>query len=305
MSTNEVIFEVLENTGLNWTVKKSPLVTVDGIEVPDKYGVIRSDNNKALGIVGNKYEFLQNQDMAHVIYDAGGELFDKGAKFKHPWDNSETLGSFGNIGGGSLKDGKAVFMQIELPDEHIGRSDIKRYITVTNFHDGSGSVGFGTGNQVVCCANTFQMAQKELSKFRHTSSMQQRIDEAVQVISRMIREDDKQMQVFEEASTKPIQNQNIREIVQTVFGRNIFDIPDDKLSTRRKNQVMALSQDIETSIAEQGSTLWALFNGVTRYTNHSTSSRDVDYGLMFGTEAKINERAYNTMLSWLNKEELV
>ena len=64
-------------------------------------------------------------------------------------------------------------------------------------------------------------------------------------------------------------------------------------------------QDIETSIAEQGSTLWALFNGVTRYTNHSTSSKDVDYGLMFGTEAKINERAYNTMLRWLNKEELV
>ena len=87
-------------------------------------------------------------------------------------------------------------MQIELPDEHIGRSDIKRYITVTNFHDGSGSVGFGTGNQVVCCENTFQKAQLELSKFRHTSSMQQRIDEAVLVINRMLREDDKQMQVL-------------------------------------------------------------------------------------------------------------
>jgi hypothetical protein len=65
-----------------------------------------------------------------------------------------------------------------------------------------------------------------------------------------------------------------------------------------------LAKDIQTSIEEQGETLWALFNGVTRYTNHTTNSKDKDFGLMFGTEAKTNERAYKTMLGWLNMTEV-
>ena len=303
MTTNDVVFEVLENTGLNWTLSKETIQTESGIVVPNKYAVVRSDNQKALGVVGNKYEFMQNHEMAHTIIDAGEGVFNKGAEFKHPWDNSESLGSFGNVGGGSLRGGKAVFLQLELPEKYIGKSDILRYITATNFHDGTGSLGFGTSNQVVCCENTFAMAHKTLSKFRHTASMQQRVDDAMINISNMLKEDEMQMEVFEAAANKAFDKHHVQDIVMSVFGLDVNQAKGD-VSTRKINQASMLAKDIQTSIEEQGETLWALFNGVTRYTNHTTNSKDKDFGLMFGTEAKTNERAYKTMLGWLNMAEV-
>ena len=64
-----------------------------------------------------------------------------------------------------------------------------------------------------------------------------------------------------------------------------------------------LANDIGKSIDEQGETLWALFNAVTRYTNHTTNSKDKDFSLMFGNDAEINQRAYEKMVSWLNVPE--
>jgi hypothetical protein len=42
-----------------------------------------------------------------------------------------------------------------LPAEIIGRSEVKRWLTCLNSHDGSTSVGFGSSNTVVVCQNTF------------------------------------------------------------------------------------------------------------------------------------------------------
>lgn len=305
MSNNEVVFEVLESTGLNWTLSKQPIQTESGIVVPDKYAVIRSDNQKALGVVGNQYEFMQNHEMIHTIQNAGGELFDKGAEFKHPWDNAEELGSFGNFGGGSLKGGRAVFIQLELPEAYIGKSDVLRYITATNFHDGTGSLGFGTTNQVVCCENTFALAHQSISRFRHTASMQQRVDDAMQRITEMLELDKRQMEVFEIAANRAFDKQHVKDIVMSVFGFDVDKVGQDEVSTRKRNQVEKLAADINTSIDEQGETLWALFNGVTRYTNHTSNSKDKDYSIMLGTDAKTNERAYNTLLKWLNEPAVV
>jgi phage/plasmid-like protein (TIGR03299 family) len=303
LSREEIIFNVLESTGLNWTVKKEPIRTVSGIEIPDNYAAIRSDNKGYLGIVGERYEHLQNSELVSTAYDAGKEVFDSKLQLTHPWNNSETLGSFGNMGGGSLRGGSRVFVQLELPTINIGRSGVNRFITVTNSHDGSISLGFGTSNQVICCKNTFAVANKDLSKIRHTASMQQRIDEAVKSLRNILQFEDKQMLTFEEASKIQFDKKHIQDIVLAVFGKETTMNKAD-VSTRTKNQMMQFSSDISKSIQEQGETLWALFNGVTRYTNHSTSNKDKDYGLMFGNEAAINQRAFDMMVKWISKPSL-
>lgn len=304
LSREEIIFNVLQETGLNWTVKKQPIVTVSGIEIPDNYAAIRSDNNGYLGIVGERYEHLQNAELVSTAYDAGKEVFDSNLQLSHPWNNAETLGSFGNMGGGSLREGSRVFVQLELPTIDIGRSGVNRFITVTNSHDGSISLGFGTSNQVICCKNTFAVANKDLSKIRHTASMQQRIDEAVKSLRNILQFEDAQMLTFEEASKRKFDKKHIEDIVLAVFGKETRTLKSE-VSARKKNQMMQFSSDISKSIGEQGETLWALFNGVTRYTNHSTSNKDKDYSLMFGNEAAINQRAYETMVKWIKKPSLV
>jgi phage/plasmid-like protein (TIGR03299 family) len=304
LTREEIIFEVLEATGLNWSVKKEKLTTESGIILPDAYASTRSDSKAYLGIVGGRYEILQNSELVSVAYDSGKELFSQKLELKHPWNNSETLGSFGNMGGGSLKGGSRVYVQLELPELYIGKSGIRRYITLTNSHDGSMSLGFGTSNQVICCANTFAIANKEISKIRHTASMQQRVEEAVKSLRKVLQFEDKQMAIFEKASTRSFEKKHIVDIVNSVFGENIKGTVSDT-SSRTKNQMLTLSNDINKSIDEQGESLWALFNAVTRYTNHSTNSKDKDYSLMFGNDAAINEKAYQTMVGWLNTPSLV
>jgi hypothetical protein len=303
LSREEIIFEVLTATGLNWSVRKETLTTESGIILPDAFASTRSDNNGYLGVVGERYEIMQNSELVSIAYDSGKEVFSTDLQLTHPWNNSETLGSFGNMGGGSLKGGSRVYVQLELPELYIGKSGIRRYITLTNAHDGTMSLGFGTSNQVICCANTFAIANKDISKIRHTASMQQKVDEAIKSLRNVLQFEDKQMEVFEIASGRAFEKKHIIDIVNAVFGDTMKKSAVDT-SSRTKNQMAALSNDINTSIDEQGETLWALFNAVTRYTNHSSSSRDKDYSLMFGNDAAINERAYKVMLGWLNESSM-
>jgi len=304
LSREEIIFEVLCATGLNWSVRKEPLVTQSsGIIATDKVGAIRSDSNAYIGSVGKDYQHLQNADMVSLVYDSAKEVFDPNSEFRHPWNNSETLGTFGNMGGGSLKNGNRVFVQLQLPELHIGKSGVKRFISGTNGHDGTHGFGFGTSNQVICCANTFAIANRDLAKIKHTSSMQQKIDEAVKSLRKVLEFEEKQMEVFEIASNRAFDKKHIQDIVLSVFGKSV-DSKTDEVSTRMKNQMIEFSADINQSIQEQGETLWALFNGVTRYTNHTTKAKDKDFGLMFGTEAQTNQRAYEQLVHWLKEPAL-
>jgi len=303
LSREEIIFEVLQATGLNWSVKKESLTTESGLVIPDKVAAMRSDNGAFLGVVGDGYQHLQNAEMVSLVYDAGKEVFNSELELKHPWNNSETLGSYGNMGGGSLKGGTRVFTQLELPTLYIGKSNVNRFISCTNAHDGTLALGFGTSNQVICCKNTFAIANKDLAKIKHTSSMQQKIDEAIKSLRRVLEFEDRQMEVFEIASNKTFDKKHIQDIVLSVFGKSV-DSKTDEVSTRMKNQMSDFSADISQSIDEQGETLWALFNGVTRYTNHTQKTKDKDFGLMFGKEAEINQKAYETMLSWLKEPSL-
>jgi hypothetical protein len=134
--------------------------------------------------------------------------------------------------------------------------------------------------------------------------MQQRIDEAVMSLRKVLTFEDTQMQVFETASTRRFERQHIADIVSSVFGKNITTSAAD-VSSKTKNNMALFASDIDKSIDEQGETLWALFNAVTRYTNHTSVSRDKDYSLMFGSDAETNERAYQTLLSWINEPSLV
>ena len=155
----ERVFETLQSTGTNWTVRKEPLIALnandDGVvELPtNSYGIFRSDNNGWLGTVGERYELMQNHELADIVVGI-----------------QEQFG--GKLSGGSLQDGRKIFYQISLADEHVNQDTLKRFITCLNSHDGSSSIGFGSTNTVVSCSNTFHMTMKELSKFRHTTTAQ-------------------------------------------------------------------------------------------------------------------------------------
>src|SRR5262245_7881349 len=48
--------------GLDWNVSKVAIRTVDGEDVPEQFAVRRSSDRKIMGVVGDRYETMQNED---------------------------------------------------------------------------------------------------------------------------------------------------------------------------------------------------------------------------------------------------
>jgi len=284
---NEKILDVLESTGLNWSVIQIPLVTLS--DDPDinglksgSTGIFRKDTKQWLGSVTDKYIPYQNSQLAETLVLA-----------------SEGIG-LDVSRGGMLHEGKKVYLQCELKTEFIGKSSVRRHITALNSHNGSTSIGFGSSNTVVVCENTFYKAYRDIPKFRHSESAVERIKLAMQELRRTIVMDEKLMKNFKIMSDTPLRDEIFASILKECFDINLDakkgDINGNKLKVAEK-----VNLAMKTEMELEGATLWGLFNGVTRYTNHSTNTKQKTEFIMTGRGYHINLIAYNTIMDWIGK----
>jgi phage/plasmid-like protein (TIGR03299 family) len=292
MTKQEQTFNLLEATGLNWSVNKLELFSAEGLQT-ESFGIFRNDNSQWLGTVGKKYVPMQNWELAETIIEA-----------------TQGVGLTTNKGG-MLKDGAKIYLQAALPDEFIGRSGVKRNITALNSHDGSTSIGFGSSSTVVVCENTFYRAYKGLDKFRHFSSASDNIKNAVADLRKALELDQSLMDNFKRMADMEMKDEIVERVITKLFAVDPSSSQKDH-STRKVNQINAFAGALNKEIQLEGKTIWGLFNGVTRYTNHIASPTEKekknDY-LMTGGGYKMSNVAYDTIMSWIlentAKKELV
>jgi hypothetical protein len=283
----EKTMSLLQETNLNWEVKKEQFIHPTGL-ITDHYGIFRYDHGSdtpttCLGSVKGRYTELSNFDLADTIVKATDSL------------------SINTNRGGELQGGRKVYLQAELPTEYVGKSDVKRWVTVLNSHDGSSSISFGSTNTVVVCSNTFHAAHKEGSKFRHTVSSKERIDQAINDLREIILADQVLFKTFHMmAERKPNENL-VKMVIDSMFGKDVTKATAKEISTRRKNQIVQFADAYEIERQLEGDTVWGLFNAVTRYTNHMASTSDRDQFLMTGTGHTINNNSYETIMDWLKE----
>lgn len=283
--TSEKVFEILEATGLNWTVNQIPLISKsEDVKLnnlaTNSSGIFRNDNGSWLGTVSEKYTPYQNHQLAETIVMA-----------------SEGFG-LDVSRGGTLGGGRKVYLQTELKTEFIGKSDVKRYITALNSHNGTSSIGFGSSNTVVVCQNTFYKAYRDINKFRHTASASDRIKLAMLDLRRAIELDEKLMKNFKIMSETPLNDEIFANILKKCFDADKNAKTSDT-STQKVKQLQAVNTAISTELDLEGATLWGLFNGVTRYTNHYTKSKDKQEYVMVGGGYQTNLLAYEEIMAWI------
>jgi len=274
--------EILENNNLNWSVKKEKLVTNDG-KITDSFGMFRSDTNDWLGTVGPQYVPLQNIEMLDFVLDISEQL-------ELPIDK-----------GGHFKDGRKVFIQLKLDTQHIGTSDVHRWLTITNSHDGSSSITIGYSNKVVNCDNQFHRLGQQGNKIRHTISAETKVNEKVDQVKDYLIEEGNLIQYFDRMQASDLKDEALEKTLWSLFEIN-KNTKQSEVSTKKKNQIIKLSEAVNDEVNAHGKTLWALFNGVTRYTNHVASPNNEDQKesyLRNGGGYKLNNKAFNTILPFL------
>ena len=277
-------FDLLTETKTNWGVTKKPLFCGDG-NPTESFGIYRNDNNLWLGTVGKTYEIMQNSTLAENIIEASMDISNK-------------------FRGGELYGGKKVYYQAQLQDAQIANDTIKRYITGLNSHDGSTSIGFGFTNTVVICQNTFYMAMKEVNRFRHSSSAQQRVELAREEIRRTLKAESGLMENYKRMADTKMSVAVTKKVIADLFNMSEEDFDKDvkDVSTKKINDMAKFNNILEAELQSHGKTLWGLFNAVTWKTNH----QDVKQGkslenVMVGAGYRKNLNAYNIIVDSLPK----
>jgi hypothetical protein len=283
LKNNLKVFEILEKTNLNWSVRKEDLITTTGLLTPNS-GIFRNDNNEWLGTTSKKYEPFQNASMVETIVQA-----------------SEHIG-LEITRGGSLSKGKLVYLQMELKEEFIGNSAVKRYVTTLNSHNGKHSVAFGSTNQVVLCQNTYFKVYQELQKFRHNSSAMEKLKIAINELTNTIQEDVILMETFKLMDSVKVTDKAVEDLIQSCFGIDINNAPENKRNLEKYNNIIKC---VDAELELEGRSMWGLFNSVTRYTNHygslNSKSKDKEEYVMKGAGYETNVLAYNNIVKFIEE----
>jgi len=285
--------EAMSIAGLNWTVEQSELITTNGLPVPQRKALYRSDNQAVIGVVGLKYTPLQNHE-AFAFADTLVERY--GATYEHAY---------------CLNGGANILLQMKInggfdvrPGDHVDK-----YINLSNHHDGGGSVLAFSGTLRAWCANQFRLmwaGRKDEIRIQHKgTTLAERFSEAVKVFN--MSQDT--FVAFQEKCQYLAQKQLDRAMVErfldTVVGKPIEIQEIDGVSRKvRRPKVGAKRVDI-TNLFENGKgngqgSAWDLFNGTTEYIDHYTNRNDEDRrysSVLLGHGADVKQLAFETAMA--------
>ena len=215
--------DALKLAGLDWTVKPQPIFLEDGTKIDGSVANVRDSDNFVLGVVGNRYQIVQNKD-AFAFTD---ELLGEGVKY-------ETAGS--------LKNGKTIWLLAKTPEKYtiLGES-VDPYVCFTNTHDGSGAVKVIMTPVRVVCNNTLNMALRDAKRtwsVRHTASINGRLNEAKHTLQLADAYMNATKETFEELYKIKTPDFTVRRLVD-----NIVPITE-AMSQRQKDNAQKIKDDI-------------------------------------------------------------
>ena len=252
----------------------------------------RTDTNFVLGDrLGKHYTVVQNEDALGVV---------------------DALVAKGNLiieTAGSIHNGCTVFMTLRLSEaiKVSGKDDVQQYIVIAAGHDGGTPIMAFYTNVRVVCHNTLQLAisgAKNKISIRHTSSAQNRLNEAIRILARAEQNTPIVSAAYDRMARREVSKQEFFDYVGNIFctpkeitALNNGEKADEVLSTRKSNiigDVLSFAQTgIGQDLAGPGSMWWA-YNAVTGYYANEKQFKSADHrmdGLLWGSQAATMETA--------------
>jgi len=290
--------EAIEQANLDYEVEKTTIhariTSEDGMELyqpfEDKFATYRKDTHDTLGIVGGRYEIVQNKDafgFFDAIIDSGEAIF-------------ETAGALGK--------GERIFVTAKLPEDMlVAGEECNKYIILTNSHDGTSSIIAGFTSVRVVCNNTLQAALRDLTNkvlIQHRVGAKERLAEAYKVMNIGSKYMNEVQEVFNEMAKTKVSDEQLQDYIIKVMNpeyKSLKSVEEaEKISTRFKNQVssiyeFALSHPTQQTNATKG-TLWGAYNAISGYYNYIQKYKNEEQKFtsqMFGNANNKIIKAFN------------
>jgi phage/plasmid-like protein (TIGR03299 family) len=248
----------------------------------------REKGKVVLGFVRNRYVPLQNAEAFSFF-----EPF-----ISNRWASFCSAGALGN--------GQRVWVQAQLSgDIVIGSRDvIKKFLLLSNSHNGSGAVKIFFTPVRVVCQNTLNFALREDSQglivksVRHTRKIAERLEEGQGDALKQVIDN-----VFTEAETLfgRMAAQNLGAEDTNRFLELLFPLTDKQKKANQEPErwmrIRAALDDEKITPTETRNTLWGLYNAVV-WDEDYRSSREANQGarlerIWFGSGHDLKIRALN------------
>jgi phage/plasmid-like protein (TIGR03299 family) len=286
--------EAIVAAGLDYQVELARLTTIDGIPVPQRVAVVRSDTQDVLGVVSPAYVPVQNRQ-AFGFLDA---IAAEGGIRYHT--------------AGALRRGERIWLLGKLPGEIRvrGSDDVtEKYLLLSNSHDGSSALRVYYTPIRVVCANTLAMADRagkgEGIAIRHRGNLAYKVRAAQEVLGLAVRYyDDLEGQIDLLAGHYPSASQ-----LESYF-RSLYPDPEQGSNSRARHAREALytlfERGMGNDIPQIRHTTWAAFNAVTEFVDHRRSGRGRDaddrassrlVSAWFGSGAVLKSKAFDLALA--------
>ena len=297
--------EAIRAASLDWNVVKRPHFFEHGsVKQPvlNRFGVIRDDLLKqagpppVLGIVGAEYKPLQNRDAFQWFDPIVGE----GKAIYHT--------------AGALGDGERVWILAKLPEDIqvVGDDIAKKFLLLSNSHDGSSSVQVKFTPIRVVCENTLTMALNQGRGIRvpHTRNLAERLAAARHALGIIEKRFDDITGDFRRIAAIQLNTDRLNLYVAKVFPTPAN--PDDeramsRVLQSRKESIRLFTEGLGNSKPLVRGTLWAAYNGIAEYVDHAMNYRNAERRLdtiWFGSGYLAKARAFRIAMenagAWKN-----
>ncbi|MGP5262813.1 DUF932 domain-containing protein [Glutamicibacter arilaitensis] len=261
------IDDAMTKAKLDWTVNLVPaqglmMLTEEGVtntSIPDMRMVMRSDNHVTLGVVGGRYQNVDN----HEVFSLGEHILSHGGKL---------------VSGGELNHGRRTFMRFDLPETHVnvGGSDLVKFgIVLRACHDGSGTVTAGVEGLRLACTNgmAVKMHVPHAFSIRHTTNVRQRLATAERVLQGAITYAKEFSAIAEEMISRPFTRTDFVAYIDALYPE-----PDKRekrshtIWYNRRRELISLFTFADTNDYGRH-TQWGAFNAVTEFLDWGTTVR--------------------------------
>lgn len=288
----QTVEEALHQAGLNFTVKKTPvLYSTNGepLLYDEKYVTYREDTHQALGTVGKKYEVFQNSEALSFFDSIVGE---REAVI-------QTAGALGK--------GEKVFLSAQMP-EHIhvpgDTETLKNYILLFNSHDGSGSITAAIVPIRPVCENTVMAALRHSSnlvKIKHTTGSRDKVREAGKLLGVYDKLRVELESAFDRMVNTRVSEEQVEKLIKQLFP-STKEVGDQEASKRAENirsQVKAYMMGETGGQQTHPGTAYQFYNGITGYFQNVKNYRSTQGKLvssLLGEDAKVMSQAFKLSL---------
>ncbi|UZS00034.1 DUF932 domain-containing protein [Chondrinema litorale] len=261
---------------ISWDVEERPIYNANGKQIKGFKELVNNEKGNCISITKSSYIPTKNEKLMELA-----DSFTKDTCFK--------IGGYATYNNGSKV---MAYLENEEP-RNFGGLQTKDYLIIGNSHDTTTALFTGMCNQIYRCSNMFGSRHRQ-NTIRHSRNQESKI----KGISRTTRGYFKHLEnVYENAekmSLVKVCGKDSDRLICNLL--EIESITDKGLSTRSKNIIREIESSIQRESEELGGNLFGLFNGITHYTTHKLSNKNV-FGSMLNTAYNYNQKAYHWCLN--------